>query len=116
MDDRLKPDRVHLDIPKPEIDWSGWESPIQMTYREISRQHEEAVEGMIWHSLNEIGIEIDKERLIAVIEGDKQSYKDGYLKGYLDGIRYANKRIEQAFGLSDAIPPVKPILFTGKED
>lgn len=86
MDDKLKPKPIHLDTPI-DVDMSGWESPIQMMCREISRQHEEAVEGMIWHSLNEIGIEIDKERLIAVIEGDRKSYEDGYRKGYEDGVR-----------------------------
>lgn len=84
MDDKLKPKPIHLDIPK--VDWSGWESPIEIITREVTMQHEEAVEGMIWHSLNEMGINIDKERLIAVIEGDKKSYADGYRKGYEDGI------------------------------
>lgn len=87
MDDRLKPKPIHLDIPKPEVDWSGWESPIEMSYREISRQYEEAEDRMVWNSLHEMGINIDKERLIAVIEGDKKSYADGYRKGYEDGIR-----------------------------
>ena len=89
MDDKLKPKPIHLDIPKPTVDWSGWESPIEMSYREISRQYEEAEDRMVWNSLHEIGINIDKERLIAVIEGDKKSYEDGYRKGYEDGMRDA---------------------------
>ena len=94
MDDKLKPKPIHLDTPI-DVDMSGWESPIQMMCREISRQHEEAAEGMIWHSLNEMGIEIDKERLIAVIEGDRKSYEDGYRKGYEDGVRDAKKALDE---------------------
>ena len=96
MDDKLKPKPIHLDISGPKhIDYSMYDSPMALTYKELSRQHEEAVEGMIWHSLNEIGIEIDKERLIAILEGDKKSYEDGYRKGYENGVRDAKKALDE---------------------
>ena len=96
MDDKLKPKPIHLDIPDiPDtVDFIGYESPIELYFKELSRKHEEALEGMIWHSLNEMGININKERLIAIIEGDKKSYEDGYRKGYENGVRDAKKALE----------------------
>lgn len=97
MDDKLKPKPIHLDIPKiPDaVDFIGYESPIELCYKELSRKYEEALEGMIWHSLHEMGININRERLIAVLEGDRKSYADGYRKGYEDGVREAKKALEE---------------------
>lgn len=97
MDDKLKPKPIHLDIPKiPDtVDFIGYDSPIDLYFKELSMKHEEALEGMILRAVNETGININRERLIAVLEGDRKSYADGYRKGYADGVREAKKALDE---------------------
>lgn len=96
MDDKLKPKPIHLDIPDT-VDFSEYVSPIDLYVKEVSMKREEALEGMIMRSLDEMGINIDKERLIAVLEGDRKSYADGYRKGYADGVREAKKALWEVY-------------------
>ena len=81
------PEIVISDANEPH----GYESPI--TIRESALQlvddvlteMESAKEDCIWTAIQKVGIDIDKERLIGLIKGDRDSYDRGYQAGLLDG-------------------------------
>jgi len=84
MDDRLKPDYVYLNKTNP-IDAVGYIPPITLFYKDYAMQMDKQIEETVLRAVSEIGVDIDKERLIKILDGDRKSYEDGYRNGFADG-------------------------------
>ena len=67
------------------IDAVGYIPPITLFYKDYAMQMEKRIEETVLKAVSEIGVDIDKERLIKILEGDRQSYEDGYRNGFVDG-------------------------------
>lgn len=89
MDDRLKPDYVKILNKTSPIDAVGYIPPITLFYKDYAMQMEKRIEETVLRAVSEIGVEIDKERLIKILDGDRKSYDDGYRKGFADGMQKA---------------------------
>ena len=85
MDDRLKPDYVKILNKTSQIDAVGYIPPITLICNDYAMQIEKKIEGTVLSAVSEIGVDIDKERLIKILDGDRKSYDDGYRKGFEDG-------------------------------
>lgn len=74
-----------MELLKDSYDAVGYIPPITLFYKDYAMRIEEKV----LSAVSEIGVDIDKERLIKILEGDRKSYDDGYRKGFADGQKSA---------------------------
>ena len=68
----------------------GYESPITLksipdTVHHITEALDKATEDYIVEVVRQIGVDVDKERLLKALKGDRESYNAGYRHGLLDG-------------------------------
>ena len=96
MNERFKPLPISLlgKIKIPEVDMSGYVSPIDLIYKDCAANFDKQLEDGIMRAVTEVGIVVDKDRLIWAIEGDRASYSDGYRRGYEVGFREAIDRLK----------------------
>lgn len=62
----------------PEVDFSLWDSPIQIIETVPRMTYEDG----IFNAVKEVGVVVDKERLMDVLMSDRISYADGYRAGF----------------------------------
>ena len=79
--------RDDIDMYKSPIELIMDSSPVQ----EIRRDSE----GLIVKALLNIGVNIDKDELIKLLEGDRGSYNQGYKDGYDAAITKIMEALEQ---------------------
>lgn len=65
-----------------------YDSPIAV-YRLFSTKIEEDVANEIIRAVQEYELDIDKEKLIAILKNDQKRYMDAYNKGYAAGYESA---------------------------
>ena len=71
------------------IDAVGYIPPITLFYKDYAMQMDKKIEETVLKAVSEIGVDIDKERLIKILDGDRKSYEDGYRNGFKDGQKSA---------------------------
>ena len=60
-----------------EVDFTLWDSPIQL----IETVPRTTYEDGIFNAVKKVGVVVDKERLLMVLQNDRASYADGYRAG-----------------------------------
>ena len=58
-----------------------YESPIEMTYRDIQTQIREETDKQIIEAVRQCGICVDKEELLKALQYDRRQYEKGYNDG-----------------------------------
>jgi len=90
----------------------GYESPIRVItkeiHNEITEKREDTIVGII---SEEIGVEVDKKRLLAALNFDRTQYQEAYKKGYDSGYEDAENDI-----LADILPIFGLDLSNFKKD
>ena len=67
-----------------------YDSPITMVTSEVYRKWGERIDELVMHAVNEIGVDIDKDKLVAALTQDKERYEEAYQRGY-DHAKNENK-------------------------
>ena len=60
------------------MDFSGWESPINIIQTQMSME----MEGDIMRAVQNVGVIVDKEELVKAIQHDRGQYDKGFANGY----------------------------------
>lgn len=68
-----------------EVDWSNYESPIQLIIREIEERRENEMLAQTYKILESYDIMVDKDELIKALSYDRNQYEKGYKAGYSKG-------------------------------
>lgn len=96
----IKPNPYHIgehlgdgdmEFLKDSYDAVGYIPPITLFYKDYAMQMEKRIEETVLSAVSEIGVDIDKERLIKILDGDRKSYDDGYRKGFEKGFKDGQK-------------------------
>lgn len=89
---------------EPIIDWSGYQSPIDISFLQdnVQKALDEKLKDDVYHEVLSYGIEIDKEGLIDAVQGSKRQYKEGFKTGWT-GMMDALKDVVRYNGLSDLL-------------
>ena len=78
----------------------GYESPITGIINEMAMQISEQRDNAIVASIGEqIGVQVDKDRLIKALNFDSQQYEKGYSVGYTDGYKIGFSRALEKMNL-----------------
>ena len=71
-------------------DMSGYQSPIELIVEDMFRLYTEKIENGITAKVESVcGIEIDKDELLKLLTGDRDTYAQGYNNGYENGYNAA---------------------------
>lgn len=76
-------------IPVPDY----YDSPLKLIVDKISTEIAEQTDNMVCNAISKCGVDIDKDKLVSILQQDQQRYRDAYTKGYMD----AMSRFTEAF-------------------
>ena len=76
-----------------------WKSPIKI----IQGQMRVEIDDNIVRACQDIGVDVNKERLFEIIRDSKSEYDKGYLKGYQNGVADTIRRIMEILRDPNAI-------------
>ena len=79
---KISKESVEKFFPKEDIDFSGYESPIELYIGQMRMEQENG----IYRAVREQGITVDKEELIKALKYDRGQYEEGYRQGYSAGL------------------------------
>ena len=68
-----------------------YDSPITLISTEINHQITEKHDQMIMEAVWKAGVDIDKDKLIAAINQDRERYEAAYNRGFLAGLSSAKE-------------------------
>ena len=64
------------------LDECAYDSPIELYCRDVAHAFQIKVEGKIFNTVCDMGIKIEKDKLIQCLQQDKQRYTEAYHRGY----------------------------------
>lgn len=67
-----------------------YQSPIEIIHGELEMQ----LEGEVYKAVQRVGVNVDKEELLKVLQYDREQYKSGYEDGYAKGIEEFAEQIK----------------------
>lgn len=70
-----------------------YESPVNVICDEMRTQ----IEGDVFKAIQNVGINVDKDKLIKALQYDRQQYEKGYADGYAKGIDEFAERLKAEF-------------------
>ena len=77
-----------------------YDSPIKMIFNNISEQINKKgkeLDNVVFGEIAKVGITIDKDKLVSILQNDQQRYRDAYTKGYLDALTKFQSAFNRAF-------------------
>jgi flagellar biosynthesis/type III secretory pathway protein FliH len=93
MEYKVNKESVNKFFPKKELDFSHYESPIEVIVGQLRMEQEKKLEGDIFRAVQDYGITVEKEELIKALQYDRQQYEKGYKYGYEDGVTYGVRKM-----------------------
>ena len=75
---KISKESVDKVFPKKDIDILGYESPITITVGQMRVEQED----IIYRTIREYGVDVDKDELIKALQYDREQYRKGFVNGY----------------------------------
>lgn len=80
--DEIKPIVTSID----SVDWSGWESPINLAVNELSikvmQELDNSQEKLVLEACQQANIDVDREQLLLALRYDRKQFEAGWTAGY----------------------------------
>lgn len=80
-------------IPVPDY----YDSPLKLIIDKVSTEIAEQTDNMVYNAVNICGVDIDKDKLVSILQQDKQRYRDAYTKGYMDAMSKFTEAFNRVF-------------------
>ena len=62
-----------------------YDSPFELTISNINTQMAKNIDEMCWKAVQQVGINVDKEKLLIILKQDSERYREAYANGYDTG-------------------------------
>ena len=79
-----------------EIDWSNYETPVQVVTDKMNTK----LERHILQAIQNVGVVVDKEELIKAINYDREQYSKGFKNGYNKAVDDTVKAIKKEYAFT----------------
>lgn len=76
-------------------DIAMYKAPIELTHQYRLENMLEQEEGLIVKACVDVGVNVDKDELVKLLQGDRDSYNQGYKDGYDAAIAKIMEALEQ---------------------
>ena len=70
-----------------------YDSPFKLTISDITTQMKQKIDETCWNTVQRVGIDIDKEKLLIALKQDSERYREAYAKGYDTGYEKRDEEI-----------------------
>lgn len=74
-----------MDEPRLELDgrYPDYDSPFRAIFEELPRASADQIDNLFYQKVIKLGIDIDKDKLVAALKQDSERYKEAYRRGYV---------------------------------
>lgn len=80
--------RGEMEMKHPEYD-----SPLILNVSDIATQMARNIDEMSWQAIQRVGIDVDKDKLLAALKQDAERYREAYANGYDTGYQKRDEEI-----------------------
>ena len=74
-----------------------YDSPIGLIVDKISSDIAKQTDDAVYTAVQNVGIDIDKDKLVSALQQDKQRYRDAYTRGYIDAMQKFTDAFNRVF-------------------
>lgn len=90
---------ILMEVPKVTVEKEEkpmYESPISISHlvEPMTEQYDDDLGNMIVQTCMKVGVDVDKDRLLKALEGDREQYYKGFADGRKLGRRWGEKQVK----------------------
>ena len=76
-----------------EMKYPEYDSPFELTISDIATQMEKKLDELSLKAVQKVGIDVDKDKLLAALKQDAERYREAYAHGYDTGYEKRDEEI-----------------------
>ena len=84
-----------------------YDSPFELTISDIATQMSRNIDELSWTAIQRVGIDVDKDKLLAALKQDAERYREAYTNGHDTGYEERNEEIVRCKDCKHAVLTTK---------